>query len=110
MYRRIHPYYGDFSSGLKSHDKEYYHTAPKQVIRLDTIKRITDVATDGTIALKRLMVSDDRLEDILVSSKEAEEIEDILLAQPSQDGLQEELGRLTGAIRSLWELLRARMH
>ena len=116
-YIEIHPFWYDsvtvsneMFSENKRPQKEYYHPAEPQVIRIDTIKRIKkEYISDDSIDLKRLVISDDYHDDIIVSAEEAESIKAKLLFPSRQDGLAKQIEGLTVAIRELRDLLRARL-
>ena len=116
MYKEIHPWYHDTVAeaavvmGDKSQPSSafYKQTDSSVILRLDTIRQIrSETSYDGTVNLKRLVISDDYLQDILISNEEAEAIKKMLLSQ--KEPLADEVSRLTAAVRDLWNLLRARM-
>lgn len=116
MYKEIHPFYYDSSTahvkvrtGKNRLTKDYYIPAEPRVLRLDVIRQIIPVAIpDGSVKLHSIQVSDERLEDIIVSEEEATEIKKTLLKQ-SREKLPSEVSHLTAAIRDLYTLLRARL-
>ena len=116
MYKEIHPYVqdtlarkNDFLAGVSKPSTEYFRQTESMVLETGTIRRmIPENPPDGSIRLTRLVISDDRTEDILIGGDEAEQIKKTLLAGKT-DNLAKEVERLASAVRSLWELLRARM-
>lgn len=116
MYKEVHPYFydsmlshSDVRNGNERKDIDYYHKALPRVIKLEDIKQaIPEKLPDGTGEFVRLKISDDYHEDILISVNEGEEIKKKLLS--NSNGLQDEVSRLTVAVRDLTNLLRARLH
>lgn len=49
-------------------------------------------------------------EECIVSEEEANEIKKMLLSSNAAESLTKEIKTLTGAVRDLWTLLRARLH
>lgn len=117
MYLEIHTVWYDAAMSFASSQADrkdpistFYHPGPERVIRLETIRMLTkEPASDGSIVVGRLKVSDDHLEDILVPEEEADRIKKKLLSGSSAS-LSAEVQALTAAVRDLWQLLRARMH
>ena len=115
MYTEIHPLFHDtaaertdcFSNQHKP-SSEYYKSAEPQILRLDTIRRIVPESTDGSINLRRICISEDHLEDIIVTQEEADRIQKTIL-KGNPDSLSNNIQALTAAVRDLWQLLRARM-
>ena len=105
-YIEIHPFWYDsvtVSNEMfrenKRPQKEYYHSAEPQVIRIDTIKRIKgEYVSDDSINLKRLVISDDYHDDILVSEEQGEKIKETLLK--TKEPIAAELSILSGGISS----------
>ena len=119
MYIEIHPIFYDrtaaFNSGLienqKTPDSAFNKQMPPCIIRLDTIRKIREEKTyDASLTYFRISISDDHLEDILVPAEEGEKLKKKLTAPGSQDGLTEAIGALNTTLRSLYDLLRARLH
>lgn len=117
MYKEIHPFFFDAMEQMAvlrndtNHPVvEFYKPRPSIVLRLDTIRQIREEhVPDGSGSFARIVVSDDYHDDIIVRSEEAEQIKTALLKQESKNETAQELHALTGAVRSLWELLRARL-
>lgn len=115
-YKDIHPlrYDGgehmlDAQRGTILPESSYYKPCGTVLLRLDTIRQICEEhIQDGSISLKRIVVSDDHHEDLVVSSEEADEIAQTL-RKNSADAFAGEIRSLTLAIRDLWTLLRARL-
>lgn len=120
MYKELHTFYHDiiaerqhvYSTDGKFARTDYdpmafYRPGQSMLLRLDTIKSITNELPD-TDELKRICISDDHTEDIIVSKAEAEEITKALVNQ-SDDELPEQLNHLCRAIRDLTNLLHARL-
>lgn len=104
MYKEIQTiYYDSFKGGYKE--------GSKRIIRIKDIRQIfPENSPDESFSGFRVQISDDHIEDILVSQEEGESIKKILLSNGSkQDDLAKEIASLTNAIRDLWALLRARM-
>ena len=110
MYIEIHPYHYTPGYSLDTVPmKELYQPGDPVIIRLDTIRKVTSTSPDSSCKFVRLCVSDDHLEDLLVLPEEGDLICKKLLAAGSENKLSKESEALTAAVRSLWELLRARM-
>lgn len=119
MYSEIHPLFYDsataFNSGIienqKTPDSAFYKQMPPCIIRLDTIRKISEEKTyDESLKYFRIKISDDYHEDILVPADEGEKLKKKLIATENQDGLTEAIGALNTTLRSLYDLLRARLH
>jgi len=120
MYKEIHPLYYDrqvwmtvnHEQSKRPKEKAFYKKAEPRLINLACIRQIRpETVLDASIKLVRLYVSDDHLEDIIVSKKEGDEIKKILMeGGAGNDPLAEEVKKLTRTVRDLTELLRARLH
>ena len=118
MYKQIQPYLYDgteHSQAIRAGNdrpmSEYYKPTPPELLKLDTIRRIKEeTIPDRSIRMMRIIVSDDRYEDLIVKPEEAEEIKMLLLKNNLPDETAQELHALTAAVRDLWTLLKARMH
>lgn len=111
MYIEIHPYYYTPSYTLDPVPiKDLYQKGRPVIIRLDTIRKLShNPSPDGTCEFTRLNMSEDHADDILILPEEGKRIRTRLLALNTPRGLPKEVEALTAAVRSLWELLRARM-
>ena len=118
MHKTIHPFYYDSSAvsesvraGEKRAESDFYLPGESELISLDIIRRIRPMQmTSNDVPFKRLVISEDHHDDIIVSLTEANEIEKELLKCSSLNSLAKEVNTLTIAIRDLWNLLRARLH
>lgn len=122
MYKEIHPFWYDSFKARgpidpevteRTPQKEFYKECEPRVIDLSLIRQLQpEQVFDNSISLTRIKVSDDHLEDILVSREEGEEIKKLLLknVNSSSGRLPEEVSKLTNVLRLLYELLRARLH
>ena len=94
----------------KKPEKDYYHAGKPELIRVDTVRRIkNENVADNSIELKRLEISDDSGNDIIVSVEEAESIKEKLLSLSRQHNLPKQIEGLTIAIRELRDILQARL-
>lgn len=119
MYIEIHPLFYDsataFNTNLNENQKTpesaFYKQMPPCIIRLDTIRKFSEEKTyDESLTYFRIKISDDYHEDILVPADEGEKLKKRLTATGSQDSLTEAIGALNTTLRSLYDLLRARLH
>jgi len=114
MYKEIHPFWFDssaFATNRTQQSKEYYKPCEPRIIRLEDIRQIVkESVPDGSIELRRLCVSDDYHSDIIISEKEAAEIQANLLKPAQDNSLAAEVRILSSVIRNLYDLLRARLH
>jgi len=114
MYKTIQPYYKVISndSPLKHKTlKELYVPGKPAFLNLDCIESIYHHLSDETLTLNSITLSGrpDHDQVIIVSAEEAEEIKKMLV-KSSSDALNKSIDNLTHAVRTLWELLRARLH
>ena len=119
MYIEIHPLFYDsaaafnssFNENQKTPDSAFYKQMPPCVIRLDTIRKISEEKTyDESLKYFRIKISDDHHEDILVPADEGEKLKKRLTAPGSHDDLTQAIEALNTTLRSLYDLLRARLH
>lgn len=119
MYIEIHPLFYDsaaafntnFNESQKTPDSAYYKQMPPCIIRLDTIRKLSEENTyDKSLKYFRIKISDDCHEDILVPADEGEKLKKRLTATGGQDSLTEAIGVLNTTLRNLYDLLRARLH
>lgn len=117
MYIEIHPLFYDSAAAFnpsesqKTPESAFYKQMPPCIIRLDTIRKFSEEKTyDESLTYFRIKISDDYHEDILVPADEGEELKKKLTATGSQDGLTEAIEALNTTLRSLYDLLRARLH
>lgn len=98
MYKEIHPL-------------SHFSIEPlgnRLTIRLDLIKKLVFVQVEP-VSYYALVFDNDCANDIYVSVEEGEAINKALLCM-SDTSLSHEISALTGAVRDLWQLLRARLH
>lgn len=121
MYKKITPYWRDnqlwFSvqeDEKMPKEKQFWKKGEPRLLNLSIVRQIVPLKViDGSIKLSYLEVSENSVDNIIVSEKEAEEIKAILLASDkdtSKDALATEVSRLAKCVRDLHELLRARLH
>ena len=112
MYLEIHPYWydamlarSDTYYDIKKPEKSYYKPGKPQIIRLDTIRRITPQVNDknDNVVFKSLVITEDYHDNIIVSAEEAEIIEQKLISLG--DNTSKQLERMAKALESLCEIL-----
>ena len=113
MYLEIHPYWYD---NMLAHNemfdenrrpqKDYYKPANPRLIRLDIIQEIEDRVCDeqGNVVFKQLVISDDYINNIIVTKEEADRIQKMLL-KINENPLITHIDRLATAVEKLCEIV-----
>ncbi len=81
--------------------------------KIKVIKRLEDVREIRPARYSNYIVTFDDpygKEECIVSEQEANEIKKMLLSSNAVESLTKEIKTLTGTVRDLWTLLRARLH
>lgn len=112
MFVKITPYFhdvlaeqNDVHAGTFTKSDDYNKPCPQMVLNTETIRQIRSNGEKFDV----IVISDDPVDNIIVTKKESSDLSESLLNPKKGDSLATEVNHLTSAVRLLWEILRARL-